>query len=79
LPDSITRWLFALRHGDSVAAQRLWDSYFKRLLRLARRNLGYRTRATAFDAEDVAASVLGEVFIKFQQGAYRDVENRDEL
>jgi len=77
--DSITRWLFALRRGDSEAAHRLWDRYFKQLLRLARRNLGQGTRVTAFDEEDVAASVLGECFIRLQQGGHRDVENRDEL
>ena len=79
MSDSITRWLFALRRGDSDAAHRLWGRYFKQLLRLARRNLGQRTRVTAFDEEDVAASVLGECFIKLQQGGHRNVENRDEL
>lgn len=36
-------------------------------------------RATAFDEEDVAASVLGQLFIKLQQGGHGDVENRDQL
>jgi len=77
--DSITNWLFAVRRGDSVAAHRLWGRYFHQLLRLARRNLARRTRATAFDEEDVAASVLGEFFVKLQQGGYRELRNRDEL
>jgi DNA-directed RNA polymerase specialized sigma24 family protein len=79
MSDSITRWLFAIRRGDSEAARRLWGRYFKQLLRLARRNLGQRTRVTAFDEEDVAASVLGECFIKLQQGGHGDVQSRDEL
>jgi uncharacterized protein HemY len=37
------------------------------LLVLARRSLGNRVRAPAFDEEDVAASVLGQLFIKLQQ------------
>jgi DNA-directed RNA polymerase specialized sigma24 family protein len=79
MSDSVTNWLFALRRGDSEAAHHLWDRYFKQLLRLARRNLGQRTRATAFDEEDVVANVLGEFFLKVEQGGHRDVANRDEL
>ncbi len=79
MSDSVTQWLFALRRGDSEAAHRLWDRYFRRLLRLARRNLGTRIRATAFDEEDVAAGVLGEFFLKVEQGGHREVANRDEL
>ena len=79
MPDSITTWLSAVRRGDSEAARRLWNRYFQRLLRLARRNLAGQTRTTAVDEEDVAVSVLGDLFLKLQEGGYRDLSNRDEL
>ncbi len=79
MTDSITSWLFALRRGDSAAASRLWDRYFQQLLGLARYNLRHRTRTCAVDEEDVAATVLGELFVKLMEGGHHDVENRDDL
>jgi DNA-directed RNA polymerase specialized sigma24 family protein len=76
---SITAWLFAVRRGDSIAAGCLWDEYFEQLLTLARRFLSKGARKTAFDEEDVAASVLGELFLKLQAGGHSDVEHRQEL
>jgi hypothetical protein len=57
----------------------LWNRYFQQVLCLARRNLVGRTQTTALDEEDVAVSVLGDLFIKLQEGGYRDLSNRDEL
>ncbi|MCU0981251.1 MAG: ECF-type sigma factor [Pirellulaceae bacterium] len=79
MANSITSWLNALRRGDSEAARNLWGHYFKRVLRLARRNLAGRNRATVVDEEDVAVGVLGELFVKLREGGYRDLGNRDEL
>lgn len=76
---TVTGWLLAVRQGDSIAAQRLWGEYFEQLLRLARGVLEKQTRTTAFDEEDVAASVLGELFIKLQKGGHGDIENRQQL
>jgi DNA-directed RNA polymerase specialized sigma24 family protein len=77
--DPITSWLRALRRGDSDAARKLWEHYFKQVLRLARRQLAGRALPPAVDEEDVAVSVLGELFVKLQQGGYRDLGHRDEL
>jgi DNA-directed RNA polymerase specialized sigma24 family protein len=76
---SISGWLLAVRRGDSFAAGCLWDEYFDQLLSLARRFLKKRSRTTAFDEEDVASSVLGDLFIKLQQGGHDGVQNRDQL
>jgi len=70
--DSITSWLNGLRRGDSEAARKRWGHYFKQVLRLARRNLAGRNRATAVDEEDVAAGVLGALFVRLREGDYRD-------
>ena len=79
MSNSITSWLNALRRGDSDAARKLWGHYFKQVLRLARRNLAGRNRATAVDEEDVAAGVLGGLLVKLREGGYRDLGNRNEL
>jgi len=36
---SVTRWVTALKDGDLVAAQPLWERYHRRLLALARKKL----------------------------------------
>jgi DNA-directed RNA polymerase specialized sigma24 family protein len=76
---SISGWLLAVRRGDSIAAGCLWDRYFEQLLNLARGFLEKRSRTTVFDEEDVAASVLGELFIKLRQGGHDDVQHREQL
>ena len=78
-PDgSVTHWLGALKGGDAAAAQRLWERYFDRLVRLARAKLGAMPRGAA-DEEDVALSA----FHSFCQGAARGrfprLDDRDNL
>ena len=78
-PDgSVTHWLGALKGGDAAAAQRLWERYFDRLVRLARAKLGAMPRGAA-DEEDVALSA----FHSFCQGATRGrfprLDDRDNL
>jgi DNA-directed RNA polymerase specialized sigma24 family protein len=79
MSESITSWLRAVRCGDSEAARKLWQSYFHQLVRLARRNLSGRARVTAVDEEDVASSVLGDLFLKLQEGGFRELGSRSEL
>ena len=38
-PRSVTHWIGQLRAGDPVAAQHLWEGYFRRLVGLARGKL----------------------------------------
>jgi DNA-directed RNA polymerase specialized sigma24 family protein len=63
-PESITVWIRELRSGDACAAQRLWQSYFARLVGLARKKLLGQPRGAA-DEEDVALSA----FASFCRGA----------
>lgn len=79
MSSSITQWLAALRRGDTAAAARLWDSYFEQLVRLARRNLKGRARTQTFDEEDLASLVLGDFLLRYQNGDYDDVRDRDGL
>jgi DNA-directed RNA polymerase specialized sigma24 family protein len=76
--ESVTVWIARLKAGDPVAAERLWEGYFRRLVGLARRKLQGRPRAAA-DEEDVALSA----FDSFCRGAERDrfprLADRDDL
>ena len=50
---SVTRWIEQLKTGDPLAAQKLWERYFQRLVGLARKKLLDAPRQAA-DEEDVA-------------------------
>lgn len=54
---SVTHWLGRLKAGDHVAAQELWERYFRRLVGLAGRMLPPRARRAA-DGEDAALSAF---------------------
>ncbi|MDX1929718.1 MAG: ECF-type sigma factor [Pirellulaceae bacterium] len=54
---SVTRWLKRLETGDSLAAERLWQIFFERLVYLAHSRLQARYRK-AIDAEDIALSAF---------------------
>jgi hypothetical protein len=45
--DSVSDWLVQLEAGDEAAAQRLWERYVTRLIRLASRRLGSTPRTVA--------------------------------
>jgi RNA polymerase sigma factor (sigma-70 family) len=64
--ESVECWLAQLKAGDPAGAQHIWELYFHRLVRLARKKLG-RTSRRAADEEDVALSA----FNSFCRGAER--------
>jgi DNA-directed RNA polymerase specialized sigma24 family protein len=73
--DSVTQWFGALKDGDRDAARQLWERYFERLVRLARRWLrGARRRAA--DEEDVALSALNSFFRGAARGRFPDLGDR---
>lgn len=54
---SVARWLEKLKTGDDLAAERLWDVFFDRLVHLAHGRLQIRHRKLV-DAEDIALSAF---------------------
>ena len=76
--NSITHWIAELRLGNSQAAQRLWDRYFDRLVRLANVRL-QGGPARAADGEDVALSVMNSFFQGMAAGRYPQLSDRDDL
>lgn len=75
---SVSVWVGQLRAGDLVAAQRLWERYFDRLVRLAGAKLRTAARAAA-DEEDVAVSAFNSLCQGLCKGRYPDVTDREEL
>jgi DNA-directed RNA polymerase specialized sigma24 family protein len=74
-PSSIIQWLRRLETGDRHAAGPLWDRYFDRLVRLARRQLQNAPRRAA-DEEDVALSVLDSFCRRAVDHGFEQVQSR---
>jgi DNA-directed RNA polymerase specialized sigma24 family protein len=75
---SVTHWISALKRGDQAAASGLWDSYFRRLVALARARLRNAPRRVA-DEEDVALSAFDSFCRRAQAGQFRSLHDRDDL
>jgi DNA-directed RNA polymerase specialized sigma24 family protein len=75
---SITICLGKLKEGDPAAAQMLWESYFRRLVGLARRRL-YGVPRRVADEEDVALSALDSVFRGVERGRFPRLQDRDDF
>lgn len=57
MPDDFANWLQELSQNNEEATQQLWELYFEKLVRLARRKLdGLPLRTT--DEEDIALSAM---------------------
>jgi DNA-directed RNA polymerase specialized sigma24 family protein len=76
--DSVTRWISALKQGDQDAASDLWESYYRRLVGLARAQLRDAPRGIA-DEEDVALSAFDSFCRRAQAGRFRRLQDRDDL
>src|SRR5258708_5465897 len=75
---SVTRWLDRLKAGDPVAAQSLWERYFRRLVGLARKRLR-NDRPRVADEEDVALSAFDNLCRGAKQGRFPRLDDRDDL
>jgi DNA-directed RNA polymerase specialized sigma24 family protein len=75
---SITRLIVLLKEGDRDAAQPLWDTYFRRLVGLARARLRGTPRGMA-DEEDVALSAFDSFCRRAERGDFPQLADRDDL
>ena len=75
---SVTVWIEKLKLGDDLAAQKIWQSYFERLIRLARQHL-YGTARAAADEEDVVLSAFDSFFRSTREGRFPRLNDRDDL
>jgi DNA-directed RNA polymerase specialized sigma24 family protein len=75
---SVTDWIKQLKAGDPIAAERLWERYFKPLIVLARSRMrGMQRRAS--DEEDVALSAFDSLCRGVQHGRFPELLHRDGL
>jgi DNA-directed RNA polymerase specialized sigma24 family protein len=76
--DPVTVWLGRLQAGESSAAGALWETYFHRLVGLARQRLGAAPRRAA-DEEDVALSAFDSFCRNAEAGRFPDLADRHSL
>jgi len=76
--ESVTEWLEGLKQGESDAAQRIWERYFDRLLRLARARLG-PTRSPQVDHDDVVSEAFANFCRAVEAGRFPKLADRDDL
>jgi DNA-directed RNA polymerase specialized sigma24 family protein len=77
-PGSVSLWIGQLKAGNRQAAQKLWESYFQRLVGLARKKLRGRPRRAA-DEEDVALSAFDSFCRGAENGRFPQLDGRDGL
>jgi RNA polymerase sigma factor (sigma-70 family) len=76
--NSVTIWIGGLKSGNNMDIQRLWDRYFKRLVRLAGARLPAHCRRS-FDEEDVALSAFQSFCDRAGRGQFPQLSDRDDL
>lgn len=77
---SISRWIGNLKAGDVAAVQPLWERYFERLVRLARRRLQSARRPGAHeDEEDAALSAFDSFCAGATRGRFPQLSDRQDL
>lgn len=74
----ITAWLRKLEAGHDLAAQRLWDVFFERLVRIAQERMRTNDRRVA-DAEDVALSAFASFCRGVENQRFPELTDRQGL
>lgn len=75
---SVTHWLGPIQEGEQEAAQKLWERYFDRLVRLSCKFLRDTPRGMA-DEEDVALSAFDSFCRAAKRGRFPSLSDRQEL
>lgn len=78
MEDEVSVWLGQMADGDDQAAQRLWEQYYERLVRLAHKKLGAAKRRAA-DEEDVVLSAFNSFYARAKAGRFPRLSDREDL
>jgi DNA-directed RNA polymerase specialized sigma24 family protein len=77
---SVTLWVGNLKAGDHDAAQKLWERYFEKLVRIARAKLSVARRpGVDEDEEDAALSAFDSLCHGAAHGRFPQLADRDDL
>ena len=76
--EEVTQWIIHLAGGDQTAAENIWNEYFGKLVRLARRKLDGMPLRDA-DEEDVALSAMNSFYMGVVKGEFGALHNRTDL
>jgi len=77
---SVTHWVGDLKAGDQLAAQKLWDRYFHKLVHFARAKLrATRRPGVVEDEEDAALSAFDSLCAGVARGRFPQLADRDDL
>ncbi|REJ67314.1 MAG: RNA polymerase subunit sigma-70 [Planctomycetota bacterium] len=76
--DDVSLFITKLGDGDEVAAQAIFDRYYERIVKLARRNLR-AGRGREADEEDVAVGAMHSFFRGAREGRFPQLEDREDL
>ncbi len=75
---NVSHWIDQVKRGDSIAANRIWQHYFDRLVRAVRARLYGQNRAVS-DEEDIVLSVFDSFYNAAENGRFPDLSDRDDL
>jgi DNA-directed RNA polymerase specialized sigma24 family protein len=76
--EEVSHWVLHLAGGDGEDAQKIWNDYFGKLVRLAHRKLnGMPLRAV--DEEDVALSAMNSFYQGMTQKKFTNLQSREDL
>jgi DNA-directed RNA polymerase specialized sigma24 family protein len=78
MADSVSLWIEQLKSGNHTAAQKLWEAYFAKLVRLAQARLHGTHRAVA-DEEDVVLSAFDSFCRGTEAGRFPQLDDRNDL
>ena len=75
---SVSRWISGLKAGDELAAQKIWERYYRLLVTHARKKLRTSARREA-DEEDITQNAFHSFFRGVDRGRFPQLDDRDDL
>ena len=78
MSEIVSQWVLHLAEGDADAAEKIWNDYFGKLVRLAKRKLEGIPNRDA-DEEDAAISAMNSFYHGLAQRKFDHLHNRDDL
>jgi DNA-directed RNA polymerase specialized sigma24 family protein len=76
---SVSYWITRLKEGERAAVQRLWESYFRRLVGVVRTKLRSAPQSLAAGEEDVALSAFDSFCRRAEEGRFPRLQDRNDL